>query len=183
MEVIIPHILRPFVNFAAYQVMIPVTSIISLRFLKENNILIGQDQAMKAPTSSSVSNATSSQPNQSSFVWLFDIRASHHVTSYRSTLHYVSKYGGPEEIILGDGTGLSISHIGHTSLSTSSRALFLSNILYVPHLHKNLISVSKLCKSNNVFENFFPKHIFFKDLRARALFMWGIMTMTSIMLP
>lgn len=94
------------------------------RFLKENNISIGQAPAMNPPPSTPVVNATSSQPHQSS-TWLFDTGASHHVTSNRSTLHSVSEYGGPDEIILGDGKGLSISHIGHTSLSTSSRSLSL----------------------------------------------------------
>lgn len=46
--------------------------------------------------------------------WIFDIGASNHVTSDQNTLHSVSEYGGPNEIILGDGTRLPITHAGHT---------------------------------------------------------------------
>ncbi|KAI3690757.1 hypothetical protein L2E82_48964 [Cichorium intybus] len=36
--------------------------------------------------------------------WLFDTGASNHVASDRNTLHQVSEYGGPDEIVLGDGS-------------------------------------------------------------------------------
>ncbi|KAI3498877.1 hypothetical protein L1887_34663 [Cichorium endivia] len=36
---------------------------------------------------------------------LFDTGASNHVASDRNSLHHVSEYGGPDEILLGDGTG------------------------------------------------------------------------------
>ncbi|GJZ13147.1 retrovirus-related pol polyprotein from transposon TNT 1-94 [Tanacetum coccineum] len=54
------------------------------------------------------------------------------VVSSPSTLHNFSDYGGPDEIFLGDGKSLSISHTGNTTLNTSHRPLHLQDILCVP---------------------------------------------------
>lgn len=69
------------------------------RFLKDNNITINS-----APAPAPVINATTSRPNSASPAWIFDSGASHHVASDRSSLHNISEYGGPDEIILGDGS-------------------------------------------------------------------------------
>lgn len=68
---------------------------------------------------------------------------------------------------------LSISHTGHTSLSTPSRSHSLFNVLCVPCLRKNLISVAKLCRTNQVSVEFFPLHFLMKDLCTGAPLMWG----------
>lgn len=142
---------------------------------------------MNAPPSTPVVNATSSQLNQSSSTCLFDTRSSYHVTSDRSTLHYVLEYGCPDEIILGDGKGLSISYIRHISLSTSSCYLSLSlthtlspslslsllDVFCVAHLLKILILIAILWKSNNFSVEFFPIHFFVEDLCMGALLMQG----------
>lgn len=65
------------------------------RFLRDNNITTD-----KNPTP--VANVTTSNPV--SPTWLFDTGASNHVTSDKQTLHNVSEYGGPDEIVLGDGS-------------------------------------------------------------------------------
>lgn len=122
-----------------------------------------------------VANATASSSKSTPVTAprLFDTGASHHLTSDRSSLHTVSEYGGPDEIVLGDGTTLSISHTGHTNLSTSTRPLNLSNVLCVPNLRKNLISVAKLCRANQVSVEFFPLHFLVKDLCTGAPLMRG----------
>lgn len=51
---------------------------------------------------------------------------------------------------IGDGMGLPITHMGSTYLSSHSRTLNLHNVLCVPTITKNLISVNKLYKTNNV---------------------------------
>ncbi|GKF96063.1 hypothetical protein Tco_0288798, partial [Tanacetum coccineum] len=79
---------------------------------------------------------------------MMDSGASHHLTSCPSTLSSVSEYEGPDEIELSDGTNLSISHTGFTHIYTSSKSLDLPDILCVPKLRKNLISVAKLCRTN-----------------------------------
>lgn len=105
--------------------------------------------------------------------WLFDTGASNHVTFDPSSLQNVSEYGGPDEIILGNGTNLPISHIGSTHITTPLKPLSLPDILCVPNLKRNLISVAKLCKTNNVSVEFFPSHFLVKDLRTGARLMRG----------
>ncbi|KAK9170609.1 hypothetical protein Syun_002749 [Stephania yunnanensis] len=144
------------------------------RFLKENNIHITSSQSsQKLP--SPVANATTSinSPAMSQQPWLFDSGASHHATSNLSALQTYSDYGGPDEIFLGNGKGLSISHTGHTQIHTPYKPITLSNVLCAPDLQNNLISIAKLCKTNQVSVEFFSSHFLVKDLRAGAPLMRG----------
>lgn len=74
-----------------------------------------------------------------------DSAASHHVTVDLGNMSFHSECTGPDEVLIGDGKGLSITHIGLTSLQTPSQPFQLSNVLYVPHIKKNLISAAKFC--------------------------------------
>ena len=62
-------------------------------------------------------------------------------------------------------TTLSISHTGFASSKTSSNSsLSLRNVLYVPKISSKLVSVSKLCRDNNVFFiKFHASHFLVKD--------------------
>lgn len=53
--------------------------------------------------------------------WLLDSGASYHVTSGLSNLSLHAPYNGPDDIMIGDGSGLSITHTGSTSLKTSQK--------------------------------------------------------------
>nr|GEW18358.1 hypothetical protein [Tanacetum cinerariifolium] len=77
-------------------------------------------------------------------------------------------FGSPDEIFLGDGNSHPISHTSNTQIYTSHKSLALSNVLCVPNLRQNLISIAKLCKSNSVSVKFFSSHFLVKDLRTRA---------------
>lgn len=44
--------------------------------------------------------------------WLIDSVAFHNITSYLVNLSVHSKYDGTNEIVIGDGLGLCVSHIG-----------------------------------------------------------------------
>ncbi|KAJ9560019.1 hypothetical protein OSB04_005179 [Centaurea solstitialis] len=136
-----------------------------VRFLKDNHISFHTNQ------STPVVNAVTSAPG--SQTWMMDSGASHHLTSCPTTLSSISEYGGPDEVTLGDGTGLSISHIGSTKLSSKTKLLNLPDILCVPNMRTNLISVAKLCRTNNVSVEFFPFHFFVKDLKTGAPIMRG----------
>ncbi|KAL4576526.1 hypothetical protein LXL04_012621 [Taraxacum kok-saghyz] len=138
------------------------------RFLKENNITISSNTSASVNTTSASSNSAAAPP------WMFDSGASHHVASNPASFHTLSDCGGPDEIVLGNGTTLPISHVGHTSLPTQSRSLNLPNTLYVPNLKHNLISIAKLCKTNHVSVEFFPYHFIVKDLRMGACLMRGV---------
>ena len=97
--------------------------------------------------------------------WILDSGATHHITSDLSNLALHQPYTGGEEVLIGDGSGLAIAQTGSTSLpSSSSKPLTLSNVLYVPTIHKNLISVYRLCNHNKVSVEFFPSYFQVKDL-------------------
>ena len=67
--------------------------------------------------------------------------------------------------MIGNGAGLPITHTGLTKLPFSSRPLTLTNVLCVPSMKRNLISVNKLCKTNNVMVQMCPSDFQVKDLR------------------
>lgn len=67
-----------------------------------------------------------------------------------------SEYDGQDEVVLGNGTGLKVAHIGSTTLPSTSRSLALKETMHVPLIHKNLISVHKFTHDNNVIVEFHP---------------------------
>ena len=95
--------------------------------------------------------------------WIFDTGATHHLTSDLANLSMHQPYHGGEEVTIADGSGLPITHTGSGLLPTPSRSLSLKDILYVPDVRKNLISVYRLCNTNGVSVEFFPAHFQVKD--------------------
>jgi histone deacetylase 1/2 len=95
--------------------------------------------------------------------WLVDSGASHHITSNLQNLSRHSDYKSGEDVLLGDGNQLCVSRSGSTTLNSISRPFILSDVLYVPRMKKNLISVYKLCCSNNVSVEFSPNSFVVKD--------------------
>ncbi|RVW54104.1 Retrovirus-related Pol polyprotein from transposon RE1 [Vitis vinifera] len=69
--------------------------------------------------------------------WLLDSGASHHVTTDLHNLALHSLFDGTDEIMIGDGSGLPISHTGFTSLTTPSHSFTLSNVLCVPTMKRS----------------------------------------------
>ncbi|CAA7058393.1 unnamed protein product [Microthlaspi erraticum] len=101
-----------------------------------------------------------------SHAWLMDTGATHHMTSDLHNMSHQQPYTGNDAVLIGDGSGLSISHTGSISLPSSSRSLLLNHVLCVPHIRKNLISVYRLCNANKVSVEFFPAHFQVKDLNS-----------------
>ncbi|KAL0800873.1 hypothetical protein Bca101_056048 [Brassica carinata] len=111
--------------------------------------------------------------------WLLDSGASHHMTSNLANLSLHSPYNGGDDnggddVLLGDGSGLSISHTGSLSLPSLKHPFFLNNVLYIPSLDKNLISVFQLCSTNGVSVTFTPTYFQVRDLTTGALRLQGI---------
>ena len=52
---------------------------------------------------------------------------------------------GNETVTVGNGQELLVTHVGHGELKTSTHNFSLNNILRVPDLASNLLSVHKLC--------------------------------------
>ncbi|RVX18120.1 Retrovirus-related Pol polyprotein from transposon RE1 [Vitis vinifera] len=73
---------------------------------------------------------------------------------------------GRNKIHMGNGASLMIAHSSFSLLCSSDlpRVFSLSNLLHVPHITCNLISVSQFARENNVFFEFHPSICIVKDL-------------------
>ena len=111
--------------------------------------------------------------NNTTLTWLLDSGASHHVTSNLSNLSLHSPYQGSDDIMIGNGLALPITHTGSTTISTSSRTFTLQNVLCVPSMQKNLISIYQFCTNNHVSVEFSPSAFQVKDLNTRVILLMG----------
>lgn len=102
--------------------------------------------------------------------WLLDSDASHHVTNDLNDLCFHAPYDGTIKLLIGDGMGLKISHIGSLSLST----LALRNVLVVPSITKHIISISQLRKDNPVSINFSSTLFSITDHQHKSTFFQGL---------
>ena len=64
---------------------------------------------------------------------------------------------------IGNGSRLTISHIGSIILVAPTQSFFLNNVLRVPSIQKNLIYVFQFCKTNDGSIEFFF-HFVWKNL-------------------
>lgn len=113
----------------------------------------------KSPQARVATNAPSDHPSPR----LLDTGASHHVTHDLANLSLHSPYDGTKEIIIGDGIGVPITHTGSLSFSTSSKFFSLFNVLCVPHMSRNIMSISQLCTENNLLIEFSSYSYVVKD--------------------
>lgn len=105
--------------------------------------------------------------------WLFDSVTSHHIAIDRSYLSFHTTYDGFDDIVIGDGISLSITHTGSKSLYTLLHTFYLNNIFCVLTTKKNLIYVFQFCQSNNTSIEFFSTSFIVKDLRIWGTFFVG----------
>jgi len=89
--------------------------------------------------------------------WTSDIWASNHMTGQPGMLFNIREYYGTDYIIIGNGSSLPILGIGDTLVKQKNTALPLKNVLFVPDLKKNLLSISQLTTQ-------FPVNCEFSDI-------------------
>jgi histone deacetylase 1/2 len=78
--------------------------------------------------------------------------------------------------MMGNGQGVSISSLGHSSFHAHhdpSVKLELKDLLHVPNISKNLLSVSKFAQDNNVIFEFHPYKCFVKSQASRQILLEG----------
>lgn len=80
-----------------------------------------------------------------------------------SNLSIHSEYDGTDEVVIGDESGLPVSHVGSLSFTSSNRIFHLKDTLCVPTIKKNLISVHNFTKHNDVYLEFHPSYFLVKD--------------------
>jgi hypothetical protein len=96
--------------------------------------------------------------------WIFDSGASNHMTGNLHALEKVVPYHHHGKITIANGQALSIEKIGSLSIPlTDSTSLSLTDVLYVPTLSANLISVGQLV-NKNCLVSFSPLGCLIQDL-------------------
>lgn len=103
--------------------------------------------------------------------WYPDSGATHHLCKDASALNNASPYSGTVSILMGDCTRARISLVGNSVVDMSTKVLHLSNVLHVPSIRKNLLSVSQFARENNVFFEFDQYHCLVNDIETQVVLM------------
>ncbi|KAL4376354.1 hypothetical protein GQ457_02G039060 [Hibiscus cannabinus] len=107
--------------------------------------------------------------------WFPDSSATTHLTPDAGMIRKSTPYVGTGKISVANGESVSISRVGNGVLSSNSRSLVLTNLLHVPSIKKNLLSVSKFTKDNNVsVEFYFSDSCVVKDLQTHRVMLQGV---------
>ncbi|KAL4383320.1 hypothetical protein GQ457_15G008320 [Hibiscus cannabinus] len=105
--------------------------------------------------------------------WYPDSGATHHLTKDVSNLQVSNTYPSTGMVQVGNGNTIPIRFVGQSVLLNGSRNLHLRNLLYVPNITKNLLSVSKFTHDNQVLLEFYPKCCKVKDLVTKEVLLEG----------
>ena len=96
-------------------------------------------------------------------------------------MHIREQFSRSDQLIIGNGQGLNITHIGDAFLTfKSSNAkhkhtpIALKDILLVPSITKNLLSISKLIADNNLSVEFLGNICVLKDTLKGQVLMQGV---------
>jgi hypothetical protein len=84
----------------------------------------------------------------SSGQWIADSGASAHLPATQGILASSRPVYNMAPVIVGNGSTLPVSHLGHTALHTPSHPLYLQNVLVAPDIVSNLLSVRRFTTDN-----------------------------------
>jgi hypothetical protein len=105
--------------------------------------------------------------------WYVDTGATYHITNELERLTTKERYIGNGQIQVANGSGLTISHIGNSSIADLGRSLLLKQNPYAHRINRHLMSVRRLAHDNNAFIEFHPHCFFVKERTMNALFLAG----------
>lgn len=101
--------------------------------------------------------------------WYPDSGSTHHVTSNINNLNLRNKeYKSKQNLIVGNGNSIYITHIGHTILQGTKKT-YVNNLSRVLNIKKNMISVSQYARDNDVYFEFYPNHCLIKDILTKEI--------------
>ena len=95
--------------------------------------------------------------------WYPNSAAASHMTPDDFKLLSKSFYSGNTMVKVGDDNLVPISHTGTFVLPTRHKPLTLSNVLHVPKLQHNLLSIRQLCRDNDCHVVFYFSCVHVKD--------------------
>uniref|UniRef100_A0A0A9H024 Uncharacterized protein n=1 Tax=Arundo donax TaxID=35708 RepID=A0A0A9H024_ARUDO len=102
--------------------------------------------------------------------WVVDSGASTHMTPDDGTLHNSSSSTTPYRVTVGNGSTIPSSRCGSSVLFTpSGHSFHLKQVLHVPSLVRNLLSIRKFTHDNSCSMEFDPFSFSVKDLQTKAV--------------
>ena len=104
--------------------------------------------------------------------WYLESVVTHHVTSNGNSLTRKSKYPHSGKLVIVDASQLSIPHISDLTFP-ASKPLKHRNILLVPSITKNLVSISKFTLDNHVIVEFDSDCCLVKDKQSKVVLLQG----------
>ena len=105
--------------------------------------------------------------------WLADSAATDHVTASLNQLSFPKPYPSQEQLTVGNGQNLPITHIGNLLIPSSNSAIQLKNVLRVPSIASNLASIHKICYDNNYSCYFDANTLLIQALATRTILYKG----------
>ncbi|KAH9678769.1 hypothetical protein KPL71_025858 [Citrus sinensis] len=105
---------------------------------------------------------------ESSESWLIDSGCTNHMTHNKDLFRELSN-ANSSKVRVGNGTYIAVKGKGTVAITTFSGTKFISDVLYVPEIDQNLLSVAQLIKNGNkvVFED---KVCLIKDADGKDIF-------------
>ncbi|KAG6649938.1 hypothetical protein CIPAW_06G008700 [Carya illinoinensis] len=73
--------------------------------------------------------------------WLVDSGANSHISASLENLTMQQPYEGNDQVAIGNGSGLNITHTSTSSFKTRNSLLHFKNILHCPNASTNLLSI------------------------------------------
>lgn len=82
---------------------------------------------------------------------------------------------GTRQVSMGNGDSVLIVNIGTSNMQAGFRLLRLQNVLHVPTVCKNLLSVGQFARDNAIYFEFHPMLYFVKDILTKKTLLVGRM--------
>ncbi|GJX49056.1 ribonuclease H-like domain-containing protein, partial [Tanacetum coccineum] len=105
----------------------------------------------------------------SSGAWNMDTGASSHLNNSTTSLSTVLNSCMYSTVLVGDGHSIPVTNTGHRILPTPLKSLRLNNVLIIPHIVKNLISVRQFVRDNDCTIEFDSFGFSVKDFMTRRV--------------
>ncbi|GKA83614.1 putative RNA-directed DNA polymerase [Tanacetum coccineum] len=96
-----------------------------------------------------------------------------HVTPDLAVMDTSEAYYGDDALHVGNGKGLPFLHIGSSKVYSPQKIFSLKNILHVPEISHNILSVQKFCHDNDVFFEFHNSYFVVKDESTHTTLLTG----------
>ncbi|KAA8544767.1 hypothetical protein F0562_019529 [Nyssa sinensis] len=105
--------------------------------------------------------------------WHPNTSATDHMTASTSNLQSVTPYTKSNGVMVGNGHILPITHIGTATLSSGSSSIKLNDVLIVPDIQKDLLSVSNLTSNYPLIFEFNGPGLVLKDRISKQIIAKG----------